>query len=993
MADNGVADWRKKLKIPAIVICVLLILYAVVGFWGLPYLIKSKFPELVKEHMNREGSIQDVSINPFLFKVSLKGLEIKETTGNKFVAFDELFVDFETSSIFKSAVTFDAIRLTGLFVEVDVLKNGKFNFDDLIQPGEEKEEPKPEDEDEGPFPVLISKLDIQRGVVVFKDLSLKTPFHTSIEPIDLSIKNFSTHLDSDSGYQFSAEFEEGGKIDWKGHINVTPLHSDGRIQLAGFRPVLIWKYIQDQVKFKFTDGTYELDAEYKFAMAGGEPQLEIMNGNYKLKNFKLSEKGEDQPVIDIPLVAINDIDVDLAKQLVTIKSVSSQNAKIETWVMESGDLNYQELFAAKDSGTPKSASSSAGTDDSTGKPWLIKIQHIVLKDYGVNFQDRSLATPMTLNFSPLTLTLDNFSSDLKGKLPLTINSAVNETGHLKVAGTLGLNPIATDVDLDIKLNLPDFQPYIDPVTRFGFGSGEANVKGKVDFKLDQQSNPQLAFNGAASIDKFVGQDKIEKNKLFDWNVLRFDGVDFNLDPMVVNITEVTADQAFVRFIINPDGSTNISKVFAATPEAGDGEQKVEPEGDSSAGEGADAVVKIDTVTIKNMSAMFADNSLKPKFATGLTRLNGTVKGLSTDKKSRASVNLKGRADKTAPLRIKGRMNVFSPDGYTDIAMNFKNLNLTTLTPYSGKFAGRKIEKGKMSMDLKYKLNRRKLNAENKIVLDQLTLGDEVDSPDAVSLPLSLAIALLKDRNGVINIDLPLKGSLDDPEFSIWGLVGDVLLNLMTKIVTSPFAALGSLIEGGEEMGDVAFVSGQAELSEDQKAKLGQVIEALSQRPALRLEIEGIAGAGDIRVAAEQQFRDDIIASKKAELQKAAEDDDQPLPEITVSDEDFHRYLLQAYYMKITGMQHLSVDAPMIDQQLNSETVIKTAREEILGDIKVDTVELRKLAQARAKNIHGYLIEQKLNADRIFLLDVNVEPDADPDADLNTVISRLSLTAG
>jgi len=990
MADTDVADWRKKLKIPAIVVCVLLVLYAVLGLWGLPYLIKSKLPELVKEHLNREGSIQNVSINPFLFKVSLKGLEIKETTGNKFVAFDELFVDFETSSIFKSAVMFDAIRLTGLFVEVDVLKNGKLNFDDLIHPGGEKEEPKPGKEDEGPFPVLISKLDIQQGVVVFKDLSLKTPFRTSIEPIDLSIENFSTYLDSDSGYQLSAEFADAGKIDWKGHVNITPLHSNGRIQLAGFRPVLIWKYIQDQVKFKFIDGTYELDARYKLELADGELQLKVINGNFKLKNFKLSEKGEDKAIIDIPSVAIDDIDVNLAKQLVTINSVSSQNAKIETWVTENGDLNYQELFfASKNSDAVKLASSSAGSDDSGSKPWLFKIQHIVLKDYGVNFQDRSLATPLTLNFSPLTLTLDNFSSDLNGKLPLTVTSAVNESGYLKVAGALGLNPIATDVDLDIKLNLPDFQPYIDTVTQLEFGSGEANVKGSVDFKLDQQSNPQLAFNGAASIDKFVGQDKIEKNKLFDWNALRFDGVDFNLDPLVVNIKDVSADQAFARFIINPDGSTNISKVFATAPQPGDGEQETESEAD---GEDADAVIKIDTVMIKNMSAMFADNSLKPNFATGLTRLNGTVKGLSTDKKSRASVNLKGRADKTAPLRINGKMNVFNPDGYTDIAMNFKNLNLTTLTPYSGKFVGRKIEKGKMSVDLKYKLNRRKLKADNKIVLDQLTLGDEVDSPDAVSLPLSLAIALLRDANSVIKIDLPLKGSLDDPEFSIWGLVGDVLLNLMTKIVTSPFAALGNLVEGGEAMGSVAFIAGQAKLSEDQKAKLGQIIEALSQRPALRLEIEGIAGAGDIRVAAEQQFRDGIIASKKAELQKAAEDGDQPIAEISLSDEDFHRYLLQAYYQKITGMQHLSVDSPMIDQQLNSETVIKTARETILGDIKVDVVEMRKLAQDRAKNIHGYLIEQKLNADRIFLLDVDVELNAGPDADLNTVISRLSLTA-
>lgn len=1016
MAENDAVDWRKRLKIPALVIGTLLVLYAVIGFWGLPYLIKSKLPELVNENLDREGSIQQIEINPFLFTISLQGLEIKKKDGGKFVAFDELFVDFETSSLFKKAVYFDAIRLSGIFVDVDILKNGKLNFDDLLQSEEPAKEP--EQEDDGPFPVIISKLDIEKGVIVFDDFSVKTPFHTSIEPINLAVKNFTTHLDSDSGYQFSAAFSEGGNIDWQGSLTMTPMHSAGHIQLAEFRPLLIWEYIQDQVKFKITDGTYDFSADYAFSMAGGEPQLEITKGNYKLNEFKLSEKGVDSPVIDIPVVELDAINVSLAKKQVNIQTVSSQDAKIEAWVNQNKSLNFQELFQPNESssgsspstnasaGANANTSASAGTAkptsglapdaDSADAAWLVKIQNIAFKNYDVKFQDRSLATTMTLDFTPLTITLDNFSSDLNGQLPFTIDSAVNKSGHLKVKGALGLDPVSTDVDLDLKLNLTDFQPYIDPATKLEFGSGMANVKGKVDFKLDEQSKPQLAFNGSASIDEFVGQDKIEKKKLFDWKALRFDGVDFNLDPIVVNIEDVTADTAYARFIINPDGSTNISKVFASgsDTESAKNAEKVPATADAKpkAGGGPDAQVNIETVTIKDTSAMFADNSLKPNFSTGLTRLNGTIKGLSTDKKSKAAVSLKGRADKTAPVHIKGKMNVFSPDGYTDISMDFKNLSLTSLTPYSGKFAGRKIEKGKMAVDLKYKLNSRKLNAQNKIVLDQLTLGDEVDSPDAVSLPLSLAIALLKDSNGVIKIDLPLKGSLDDPEFSIWGLIGDVLVNLLTKIVTSPFAALGSLVEGGEELGNVTFAAGQADLTDDQKTKLSQVIDALNQRPALNLEIEGIAGAGDIRAAAEKQFRDDIMKEKKAALKQAAEDESSDM-EITVTDEDFNRHLLKAYYMKLTGMKYLTADSPMVTQQLGNEEVVNAAREQVLNDVKVDHEKLRKLAQERAKNIHDYLIDQKLNADRIFLLDVNVESESKPDADLNTVVSRLSLKPG
>lgn len=989
MAEREMPVWLRKIKIPVYVLGGLVLLYAVLGFWLIPYLIKSKLPEILEEELNRTGSIQEVSINPFLFEVDLKGFEIQRKQGGRFVGFDDFFINFEMSSLFKRAVTFDEVRLTGLFVEIDKLKNGSFNFDDLLESSGD-DEAEPEEDDSDPFPVWITKLEIESGNVVFNDQSRKTPFRTEISPIDFSVVDFHTYLDGGSQYQFKANFDSGGSLDWQGDLNVTPLRSKGRIKLSEFKPILLWQYIQDTVNFSITGGAFKLDAQYDVHMRGDSIQVVVSKGEYVLENLKIAQKGSQEPVIDIPRLALDGIAFNLLEQKVSIETFSSENASIHGWVRPDKEMNFVELFSPVQGNQPAKPVSSSAEASPSGSEWLITVKKIALNGYGFLFEDRSLATTMRLDFKPLNISVQDFSSDMKGKLPFSIQSAVNKTGHLNVGGDLGLDPLSTDVKLDLKLNLTDFQPYIDPVTKLEFGKGDVIVKGDVNFSMDESGKPQLGFNGMANIDDFIGQDKVQKKKLLDWKALRFDGVDFNLDPMKVAIKEVTADKAFTRFIIHSDGTTNFSKVFSGEA-SGDEKGQSGAAPDKGAEKASDPIIKIDKVTIKNTSALFADRSLKPKFATSMEGLNGSIKGLSTAKNSRAKIDLKGTADKTAPLRIKGQVNVFNPDRYTDIGLDFKNLSLTSLTPYSGKFAGYKIEKGKLSMDLKYTIKKKKLAAENKIVIDQLTLGDEVDSPDAVSLPLSLAIALLKDADGVIDIDLPLKGSLDDPQFSIWGIVGDVLMNMITKVVTSPFAALGSLVGDDEALDNVGFGPGQSEITADQKEKLGQVVEALAQRPALKLEIEGVAAEVD----AEQQFRNTILAAKKSALVKSAEEDqsDTPQPAPTLSDEEYKRYLLQAYYKKIAGMNSLSLNAPTINQQLNSDEVLKSARRKVYGAMLAEDGTLRDLAHVRGLNIREYLIAQGLNADRIFLLDVNLESndESQPGAD-ELVLSKLALNA-
>ena len=341
--------------------------------------------------------------------------------------------------------------------------------------------------------------------------------------------------------------------------------------------------------------------------------------------------------------------------------------------------------------------------------------------------------------------------------------------------------------------------------------------------------------GTVQVDKLRTVDKAQQDDFIKWERLRAEGFSYDGRTAVLRIKTLSMRSPYARVIIAKDETINVVEIMTPAKPA----PAYQPSVQLATAEGPppqETQVRIDTVAIEDGSLNFADFWIQPNYAVSIQQLNGSVIGLSSEETSRAKLDLEGKVDRYAPATIDGEMNLLSATLFTDIRLKFAGVDMTSVTPYSGRFAGYKIEKGKLSIDVTYKVENRALDAKQKFVIDQLQLGEKVESPDAVSLPLKLAVALLKDRNGVIDIDLPMTGSLDDPKFRLGPLIWKAFVGLLTKIATAPFALIGSLFGGGPEVNFVEFEPGAILLDPAGQEKMATVKKALVERPALQVDV-------------------------------------------------------------------------------------------------------------------------------------------------------------
>ena len=865
-------------------VAVVIGLYALAGFVIAPKLLRSKLLEEIPKTLNVTPTVGDIRINPFRFQLDLKNFALATPDGRKLLGFDRLFVGFDLSSLWHRAYTFNRIELDAPVLNASVAPDGVINLMALKpKPSAPAVGAKPPAKNE-PLPaVRIASFKVASGSLSYEDRSRPTAFAARLEPITFELKDFTTGV-AGGLFTFTGASKLGERIEWHGHLSVQPVASDGELHIEALQAHTLWAYLEDQLNFVVASGAIDVQSSYKFSLTD-QVNLALNVAKATVSNLAVRPKDSDTDWVSLPGLDMSGAAIDLAQHTGTIDSLSLTGLKVLAWLEPDGAINLLKLAvpAARPGAAPTAAGSTGtaapGTASgavvtttpsaaATGTPWKIDLHEFALREASISAEDRTIRPAAKVLLAPLSLTVQGASLDMAKPVKVTLDTKINETGSLALDGELTPRPLAATVKVKLAgIDLTAAQPYIARRTAMVLRSGKLGGAVQIGYGA---AKPAMKLSGDLYVEKLHTVDAALHEDLINWERLDVKGLDVQQGPDRLEIAEIAARKPYARVIIESDTSLNVTRVLQApgsaraTPASAAGSAPAA--GSTSAAVAAAPVavkptrrgaktVTVKTVALKPPAAAgpalpmtikkirldagrldFADLSIQPHFSAGILDLRGTILGLSSNPSSRAKVDLRGEVDQFSPVSINGELNVLSAALYTDLTMSFKNIELSIFNPYSGRFAGYNIAKGKLTTDMHYKVVDRKLDAQHHIVIDQLEFGEKTASKDAVSLPVKLAVALLKDRNGVIDLPLPITGSLDDPKFRLAPIIWKVLLNILEKAVTAPFALLGALFGSGPELQFVDFQPGSNDLSAAQSDKVKALVKALGDRPQLKLEV-------------------------------------------------------------------------------------------------------------------------------------------------------------
>lgn len=964
-----------------------LALYSLLGFLILPGIALRIANQQLANYATTPAHIQRIELNPFSLEVTLWGLVIGEP-GKEQVGFERLYANLQIDSLWTKALHLSDIELDKPKTEILFGKDGKLNLLGLFKlPASE---PTPADPNAKPFPLRVERIKLAGGYVHFEDARPSEPIEFLYDKLDFELKNLSTLPDDNADMTLVAAGPAGGQIDWTGNFSLTPIASEGKLKVTDGQMKVWWPYVRDALPLALENGVLNLSTDYKLNLAK-ETELLLSNVAVSVAPFAINAP-DGRPLVKLERLDVSDTTVDLAKQQVVVGKIRSN--KLETWAAleADGQLDWQKLFASQPSkaavkakaepaATPAAADSPKPEPTPPGKPWQVLLKDVQLRNYQVHLADRKAQPAVALEVGPLNLDLQNFDSLNGSPFTLKLDTGVGKQGKVTADGQVNLAPVSAKLKVQTKdIDLRVAQSYITPFIRLELRSGMLGS----DLAVDLKSTDPLAFSvtGRAQVDQLHTLDTLKTRDFLKWQQLVLEGLNYQHGDSL-SIDKVNLFQPYVRFMINDDRTTNVDDLLIPQPpDSGAKTAAAKP----AAGKDKPMGIHIGGIAINDGSANFADFSLTPNFATAVQELNGAIGTIDSRQAKPATVDVKGKVDRYAPVTIKGAVNPFDPMASLDIATSFKRVELTTLTPYSGKFAGYRIRKGRLNLDLHYLITKGQLKAENKVVVEQLQLGEKVDSPDATSLPLKLAIALLKDVDGKISIELPVTGDLNNPQFSVMPIVWQTLRNLIVKAAAAPFKMIGGLISGGgsEDLGTVSFAPGSSDLSKDAEASLVKLSGALKERPALRLEIEGTAAqSSDGPLIAEQRLEREYQYNYYKMLQRRGDKVPAQASLLQVPDGE-KGPLLEGIYRT-----RLKTQPPAEWKDLGKEERTAKMRADVIKFWSSSDVLLRQLGQDRASSIKDFLVDKAQMADdRVYFIDANLgEAESD-----GRVITPLHLDA-
>ena len=841
-------------------------------------------------------------------------------------------------------------------------------------------DPRPATVPPAPFAVTLKHAAVRNSRVRYVD-ELVGRFEQDVINLQAEASALTTARPDQGKVKLSADIKDNGSISLDGDLGLAPLA--GRLKYAGrdVRLVAAARYLANVLNGTL-DGTSDVDGVLEIGQADGGLQLALRDIDLTGRNIKLRGPAGSGAALDIAAVRLSGGAIDLTGRSVTIDRLAAEAPRVVVRRLKDGSINWQQVVRAKPAEDAANAAAASGPPPAA---WAFRMKEAEVTRGDIAIEDAAIEPAVKLRASALAATVKNVVGDGSERAEFTVRTRFGSGGTLSANGNARWDTLAATVRVDARnLDIAALRPYV--ASRLNATLARAEVSGRGTMALSRPPGElplRLTYKGTARVSNVHALDSDGESDLLKWQVLDLEGVDVKAGegPPFVSVGQVTLSDFYARVIVSEKGRLNLVDIVRREGEpagAPPADAKAAPEPASAAApptapaqaapSAADAAprptIRIGAIEIVRGNVNFTDNFIKPNYTANMTGLGGSVTTLASDSAEPATMTLAGKIDDDAPLAIGGRLNPLAPTLFLDIEGHTKGVDLPRLTPYSVKYAGYPITKGKLSMDVQYQVVDQKLQASNHLFLDQLTFGEKVDSPTATKLPVLLAVSLLTNARGEIDINLPISGSLDDPKFSVGGIIVQVIVNLLTKVITAPFALLASAFGGGEELGYVEFAPGAATLGAEQVKRLDTLAKALNDRPGLRLDIIGRAEpTADAEGVRRAKYESKLRAAKVRQLTRSGGESVDPTT-VTITAPE-RPALIAAVYSEekipdkprnLIGLAK-TIPAPEMEQL-------------ILKNLAATPEDLRALATARATAVRNHLENNgKVPRDRLF----QVEP--------------------
>ncbi|PCE23580.1 AsmA family protein [Paraburkholderia acidicola] len=844
-----------------------------------------------------------------------------------------------------------------------------------------------------PFDLSIKRFELTGGTVNFRDDTPAQPVTLGITDVSSTLTDFAMLGKSPAHYTLGASLKGGGSVAAAGAFTLAAQTADAKLDLKTLPLPLVQPYLAGATAARIADGTLSASVNLNTNWGKSPLDLKVNDSTLTLQSLKLNVPGVKQQAIGLAQADVKIDQVDLAARNAVVTSVDLTGLVVNAQRLKDGRIDLAAL-ADSPATAPRRAAPRTAQPAAKEAAWHYKIGELSLKDGSADFTDNTTPRPVKLSVTPLQLKVQQISDDMSHPLPIDLQATLNRKGTLGVTGNVTATPLKLVLKINAnRLDAAAFEPYFGNKLNATIASALLNANGEV--ALSQNKALQVEYRGDVALVDVRMLDKATSDPFAGWRSLALANLKANYSERGTDVdaSRVTFAGFYGRVLLDAQGKLNLSQVVAQqtgeaqsltrdknakgeavplTPQAAsDASEAVAASAPHPASGPAPTVVAatppqspvklhFGQLLLQDGRVTYTDNFIKPNYTANLVSITGKIGAFGTQSTTSAPVDVAAKLAANGPLSIRGSVNPLIAKPALDLTASAHDIELTNLTPYSAKYAGYPITKGKLNVDLHYQLANDQLSANNHIFIDQLTFGDHVDNSTATKLPVRLAISLLKNSRGEIDVNIPVSGSLSNPEFSIGGLIWHAVLNLLEKAVTAPFSLIANAFGGGnsEELGYVEFDPGSAKLSDAATKKLDTIIKVLTEKSSIRIDLIGRVDPAADGPGLRTAYVDGLVKQLKIK-DTVGKGESVDTSTVTVDPADYDKYLSKAYKAADFKKPHNFVG-------LTKSLPADEMKSAIAEHAPVNDASLRELAQQRAQAVQQYF-EGKIDSSRVFIV--------------------------